>query len=206
MKFTLYYDGPLPSAANDSRIADKHRIRKRLAPQIRELFRTHPPLPKAELWGGVWTDWPEWGWPPWASPWNEAEAVTQIGDLHFVPLVRESLCLTCELDILFLREGEPGVMERGQRYDIDNRLLTLFDALALPNGATAGKFAIDDKTLSRTNPHFCLLGDDSRITAVSVKTDRLLAQPDGASAGDVRLIIGVTIKVSRLTYANLGLG
>jgi hypothetical protein len=56
------------------------------------------------------------------AAWNEAEAVTQIGDLHFVPLVRESLCLTCELDILFLREGEPGVMERGQRYDIDNRL------------------------------------------------------------------------------------
>jgi len=139
------------------------------------------------------------------EPWGEELAVEKIGDLHFVPLVRRTLNLTCELDVLFLRPGEPGVMERGARVDIDNRLLTLFDALALPNGDRAKNYAIADTSLRRTSPIFCLLDDDSEITALSVRTDSLLAPADGAKADDVRLIIGVTLKTTSLTWANIGL-
>jgi hypothetical protein len=203
MRFTMYFDGRLPSAANDNRIEDKHRIRKLLHPQLLQLFRDHPALPKAPgSWG--WSDWPHWQWPNWATPWDE-ECVEQIGDLHFVPLVRETLKLTCELDVLFLRPGEPGVMERGARLDIDNRLLTLFDALAIPNGDRARNYAIADESLSRTSPIFCLLEDDCRITAINVRTDSLLAPADGAHEDDVRLIIGVTLKAHVATYGNLSL-
>ena len=205
MRFTLYYDGPLPSAANDPRIKDKHDIRKRLNPQLLQLFRDHPALPKAKLWNQTWGPWPQWGWMNWADPWSEDKAVVKIDDLHFVPLVRESLNLVCELDILFLRPGEPGLMERGARYDIDNRLLTLFDALAIPPEGAACNFAIDDQTISRNDPFFCLLGDDSRITALNVRTDRLLAPADNAKADHIRLIVGVTLKASVTTFANIGL-
>lgn len=203
MRFTMYFDGRLPSAANDNRIEDKHRIRKLLHWQLLQLFRDHPALPKVPgSWG--WANWPRWQWPNWATPWDE-ETVEQIGDLHFVPLVREALKLTCELDVLFLRSGEPGVMERGARLDIDNRLLTLFDALAIPNGDKARNYAMADTSLSRTSPIFCLLEDDCRITAINVRTDSLLAPAEGAHEDDVRLIIGVTLKANVATYANLSL-
>jgi hypothetical protein len=207
MKFTMYYDGRLPSAANDNRIEDKHRIRKLLHLQLLQLFRDHPALPKIpEVDGRDWAHWPEWRWPQWQSAaWSEDVTVEEIGDLHFVPVVRETLRLICELDILFLRAGEPGVMERGSRLDIDNRLLTLFDALAIPNGEKARNYAIADATLSRTSPIFCLLEDDCRITAINVRTDSLLAPAEGAHEDDVRLIIGVTLKANVATYANLSL-
>jgi len=207
MRFTIYYDGPLHSAANDSRIKEKHDIRKKLHWQLLQLFRDHPALPKMPF-GRDWANWSSWSWPQLAggaaSPWDEALAVVEIGDLHFVPLVRDAMKITCELDILFLRHGGPSVMEGGSKIDIDNRLLTLFDALALPTGA-AGNHAIADSALSRTSPIFCLLEDDSRITALNIRTDSLLAPVEGAHVDDVRLIIGVTLKANVATYANLSL-
>ena len=210
MKFTLYYDGTLLSAANNSRLIEKHDIRQKLHWQLLQLFRDHPALPKIpDVDGGDWGNWSQWRWPSFPavgiSFWSEELAVEEIGDLHFVPLVRESLKLICELDILFLRPGEPGVMERGTRLDIDNRLLTLFDALALPNGDKARNYAIADKSLSRTSPIFCLLEDDCRITALNIRTDSLLAPAEGAHEDDVRLIIGVTLKANVATYANISL-
>ena len=204
MKFTLYFDGSLPSAANEPRLKEKHEIREKLHWQLLQLFRDHPALPKMKAGNRDWADWREWQW-PFDQAWSEEQAVKKIGDLHFVPLVRETLHLTCELDILFLRKGEPGVMERGARLDIDNRLLTLFDGLALPNGDNAQNYAIAKTSLNRTSPIFCLLDDDSRIIALNVRTDSLLAPADGARAEDVRLIIGVTLKTRLLTFANMGL-
>lgn len=204
MKFTLYFDGSVPSGANESRLKEKHDIREKLHWQLLQLFRVHPALPKIKAGNRDWADWREWRW-PFDEAWTEEQAVKRIGDLHFVPLVRGSLNLTCELDVLFLRKGEPGVMERGTRLDIDNRLLTLFDGLALPNGDNAQNYAIAKTSLNRTAPIFCLLDDDSRITALNVSTDSLLAPADGARADDVRLIIGVTLKTRLLTFANMGL-
>lgn len=205
MRFTLYYDGELPSAANNNRTAEKHNIRQKLHPQLLQLFRSHPALPKVKVGNRDWANWPEWKWPFAGNLWDEELAVCTVGDLHFVPLVSENLSLICELDILFLRPGEPGLMERGSRVDIDNRLLTLFDALALPHGDRAENYAIADNSLSRTSPIFCLLDDDCRITALNIKTDSLLVPADGASTNHVRLIIGVTLKATVATWANLGL-
>ena len=47
MKFTLTYDGELPSAGNrNHRVREKWDIRKYLHPQILELWQTHPVLKK----------------------------------------------------------------------------------------------------------------------------------------------------------------
>jgi len=149
-----------------------------------------------------------WNWPLDAAvgpEWSEQDAVIQVGDLHFVPLVRASLHLICDLAILFLRPGTPGLMERGARYDIDNRLLTLFDALTVPTEGTARSYAIEHTSLSRSSPIFCLLGDDSRITAVNVRTDSLLAPAEDARPDHVRIIVGVTVRATTFTWANLGL-
>jgi hypothetical protein len=160
-------------------LKEKHDIREKLHWQILQLFRVHPALPNPV--GLDWAGWPDWKWPAVAiegrqasSSWYvENQCVVQIGPLHFVPLVRSSLDLVCELEILFLRTGRPGVMERGERYDIDNRLLTLFDALALPRGQTHEAYTIAHSTLSAASPIFCLLSDDDRITASSVRTDEV---------------------------------
>lgn len=222
MRFTLYYDGPLASAANNARLKNKHGIREQLHWQLLQLFRDHPALPKP-IGRQDWANWSEWKWPqlvygivdigrPAAigqvAPlqWQERYAVVEIGALHFVPLVRATLDLICELDVLFLRPGQPGLMGRlDERYDIDNRLLTLFDALTLPKGSTAAEYALQHNTLSPTSPIFCLLGDDDRITVVNVRTDSLLAKAEGAKEDHVRLIIGVTLRATNATWVNRGL-
>src|SRR5579864_8557674 len=124
MRFTLYYDGPLPSAAGEGRLKEKHDIREKLHWQILQLFRDHPALP-IPVNGQDWANWPEWKWPqlvlklssaeklaggevsPVSQGWFEKDVVTEIGPFHFVPLVRGNLDLICELDVLFLRQGQP---------------------------------------------------------------------------------------------------
>jgi hypothetical protein len=217
MRFTLYFDGKLPSSAGESRLEDKHEIREKLHWQILQLFRTYRSLPKPN--GKDWAGWSTWQWPNliideqygigmgWKEGigWTERDAVVQVGDLHFLPLVRSSLDLVCELDVLFLRPGAPGLMERGTHYDIDNRLLTLFDGLTVPVGEKQEAYAIAHTRLDRNSPIFCLLGDDSRITAINVRTDSLLAAAEGARPDHVRLIIGVTLRAVRTGFHNLTL-
>jgi hypothetical protein len=217
MRFTLYFDGSLPSSAGSGKLADKRRIRERLHWQLLQLFRGHPALPKPQN-GQDWSRWSEWKWPSLvlkgksgslpsaaSAEWNdERVTVIEVGNLHFVPLVNPVLELICELDILFLRPGLPGLMERGQRYDVDNRLLTLFDALTVPK-ENAVADTIENTTLSPTSPIFCLLGDDERITAINVRTDSLLAKAEDAKDDHVRLIIGVTLRASRVTWVNRGI-
>ncbi len=218
MRFTLYYDGELPSSANAGRPEAKHAIREKLHPQILQLFRDHPALPKPERQD--WAHWANWAWPHLifknastlpdsivqraGDAWREEHTVIEVGNLHYLPLVRAQLELICDLDVLFLRPGTPGLIERGTRYDIDNRLLTLFDGLTVPIGDQKN-YAIEHNKLDVNSPIFCLLGDDSRITAINVRTDSLLVPADGAKPNDVRLIIGVTVRTAHKIYANSGI-
>ena len=88
----------------------------------------------------------------------------------FLPLVTSELKLTCWLDILYLRRKKPGeLFEHG---DIDNRLKTLIDSLAMPD--------LNQSYASRTQgtdelPYFyCLLENDRLVSKVTVETDYLL--------------------------------
>jgi hypothetical protein len=215
MRFTLYYDGPLHSAGHKGLPREKQAIREALYPQFLTLWHTHPALPdgpKGEK-NGSWTNWPKWQWSAGLShPWWEHKSVFPVkcasGDeIKFVPLVRcddkkepyHSLSMLCELSVLFLRPGPPGkVFQSG---DIDNRLLTLSDALCVPKKDQLQKVPVHHKV---NDPFFCLLEDDTLISRWSIRTAQLLALPPSTDDSYVRLIIDVLIKVTRVTEANIG--
>jgi hypothetical protein len=194
MKFTLIYDGPLLSSANSQRIREKQAIRKALHPQLEELLRVHPALN-------------EWTW-----RYEDAVAGTVKGniiktvsmltiipvdDFHFVPLFASDIDVTCHLDILFLRRSKPGgIVHDGG--DVDNRLLTLFDALKAPSRIE--ELGHIQEQLPK--PFYCLMQDDSQISGFSVRTDQLLHPMNGTPA-DARLVINVTAEVRRVTKGNL---
>lgn len=108
--------------------------------------------------------------------------------------------LTCELEIEWFRREAPGRVIGGG--DLDNRLKTLLDGLRMPlneselGGATSGEKPF----------RLCLLDDDKRVRAFSVRTYELLDEerPGDRSSG-VELFIHVTIiPLSPNTYMNIG--
>jgi hypothetical protein len=199
MKFTLTYDGELRS---QGRPKEKWAIRQHVDPQLRELWKITPSL--ADITYArhvpVTPGFPIWDIHhsadknlPLSSPpddtWIDVIAPIERGGKKFIPIVRESLALNCGLKILFLRKEAPGKVYQGG--DLDNRLKTLFDALAIP---TADQIPKDDPLIPETT--YCLLEDDSLIAGCSIETHRLLSMPDGSSH-DVRLIIEVDVRVTK---------
>ncbi len=215
MKFTLTYDGELPSTGNGStKIERKWRIRRSFHPQLVELWsvqpalralRTSPTYPKGGALG-VQVHHTAPGEPnlrpmtPSIAPLHGASGgphkgeqielmgLVTVGEKNFLPLVRSSLALTCSLDILFMRRDAPGKVYQGG--DLDNRLKTLFDALSLPRDKN---HVIRDDAAE--DPILCLLEDDSLITGLSVRTERLLDAPT-TNESYVRLIIDVSVTVT----------
>jgi hypothetical protein len=95
----------------------------------------------------------------------------------------------CSLNILFLRRDRPGrIVQAGG--DLDNRLKTLMDALKVPD-TTSG---LPEPPEPDYNPIFCLLQDDSQVTALHIVTDRILAPlVSSEKDNDVVLIIHVHV-------------
>jgi hypothetical protein len=105
--------------------------------------------------------------------------------IEFHPLVRERTALKCALKIVFLRREEPGRIYQGG--DIDNRLKTLLDALSVPQH--------DEQVVGTMSPMYCLLEDDSLVTALDIQTQKLLSQP-GTTKHYVHLLIEVDVRVT----------
>lgn len=166
MDFTLTYEGPL--AAN-GRPEQKHDIRRYLHPQLRELW-AHPPLSQVY----------------WKERLGSAHLQTVAGH-EFCSIVHAEWRFNAKLRVLMLRPEPPGRVVRSGG-DIDNRLKTLFDALACPqhNHDVPRSWVPDESE----RPLHCLLEDDALISEVTVETDRLLAAP---SQTDVKLIIRVHV-------------
>jgi hypothetical protein len=213
MKFTLTYDGELPSTGNSSRkVEKKWEVKKHFDPQLRELWAVHPALREMQYR----STWPKSG--GWfveghhsVDTKDRKRQVKTEDDIDllelatcegrtFLPLVRSSLLLTCGLKILFLRKETPGKIYQGG--DIDNRIKTLLDALSVPKYKES--VVVSDQTVS--DPIYCLLEDDSLISSLSVDTQTLLTGQD-ANVSQVRLIIEVDVKVSQSrAYNSLFLG
>ena len=130
--------------------------------------------------------------------WNIIAPI-EVGGQKFIPLIRESMSLICELDILFLRKEDPGHLIT-QGGDIDGRIKTLFDGLRMPSKdelAAAGCEPIPQ-------PFYTLLEEDTLISGFQIKTGRLLTKPD-ADIKEVMVIIGVTVKAVHVRGYNLPL-
>ncbi len=119
-----------------------------------------------------------------------------------MPLVTRELELFCNIEVLFLRRGDPGGIISATG-DIDNRLKTLFDALTVPRDAL--QLGPYKNPAPSRSPFFCLLEDDSLITKASVETDTLLgAVSDPPNPNYVRVVITVRIKPARINADNIG--
>ncbi len=161
MQLTLTYRGPLHAQTKkDGRIAEKHKIRREFHKQMREAWRTHPALEgifKAEI-NGLAVMAPELVGNP-----DRFIPIFDLGGFQFAPLINRGNWLACELDILFLRCEPPGYIVDGESGDIDNRIKVLFDALRMP--LQADELPAMAKPDETEHPFFCLLADDSLITA-----------------------------------------
>jgi hypothetical protein len=195
MEFRLTYAGSLLAQRNDKRIAERslhiHEIRKVFHKQLKALWEKHPVLnDKAWTRAGV------------IGSSMMMEKFPQDGFLWF-PMATRRNGLVCKLEILMLREGQPGKA----LYDIDNRLKTIFDALrkaGSPNELGAGTSRGQQTPDPDENPFYVLLEDDSLITHVAVTTDTLLEPVDGVPADDaVRLVLDVTIRPYNVHMDNL---
>jgi hypothetical protein len=210
MKFNLTYEGKLPSAGSRSKVADVWRIRKNFHPQLVDLWGNHPALkfvnenrhfPKT---GGATLTQTHHEHPgpimPLARQQTIGLADPGILDLceeiekhgcQFRPLVRNSYALHCGLKILFLRKEGPGKVYQGG--DIDGRMKTLLDALAMPQHR--------EQVLSQGEMIYCLMEDDSMISGLDVESERLLganSEPDDYA----KLTIEVDVRVKLATVYN----
>jgi len=176
MEFRLIYEGRLMSQSrSNSRVTEKHQIRKVFHKQLAALWEEHPTLLRTSK-----------------SHMLHAQLAQEFSrnGFNFVPLINQKYGgAFAVLDILFLRRDHPGnfVSNTG---DIDNRIKVLFDALRMPKGASEiGENVTPD---ADEDPFYCLLEDDSLITEVNLKTDRLLTPFAGAhdhQLNDTMLVI-----------------
>lgn len=213
MKFNLTYEGPLPSSGNSRKTEDIWRIRLDLQPQLQDLWESHPALqsvlknryfPKIGGSALIQTHHQHGG------PIHELARAQTIGretggtlDLcepltkhgqKFFPLVRETFALHCGLRILFLRREPPGKVYQGG--DLDGRMKTLLDALAMPQHK--------EQVFSTTypdDPIYCLMQDDSMISGIDVQSERLLGMAN-KGADYAKLTIEVDVRVREATVYN----
>lgn len=193
MEFRLTYAGPLKAHRDDRRLAERslhtHALRRHFHTQLRHLWATHPVLLKNS--------------DAYVGPAPGTEAVFDREGFRFKPIVTNALGLICRLEVLILREGNPGKV----LYDIDNKLKTLFDSLKMPAGADdLGAKSSQGKQVpgDGEDPFYVLLENDNLITHVAVTTDRLLEPVPNAPRDEaVRLVLAVTIRGYDVNMDNL---
>jgi len=210
MRFTLTYDGPLPPSGNRPKPKYAWLIRKEIHAQLDALWQSSEVLRRLPHVTKVPTDQgymhmelhhshpKDTGNPKLKDEHVDLCAPIDSFGNPVLPLVRDSLATTCGLNILLLRQEEPGNLF-SQSGDIDNRVKTLFDGLRAPKYCEEWKGQNDVP-----NPLYCLLEDDSLITDYSLKTDRLLPSKD-TDPKDVRLVIEVKVRASIVKSYNLPL-
>lgn len=202
MEFRLTYTGPLLSsqpdhvtARIDKRRDNKHHIRTVFNRQLKRLWEITPFLKKGESGGPTYlvTE----GSPSYRHSAEDVAKMHAHYGFNFVPLVTKDLDLICGLDILFLRPEPIGsLVESG---DIDNRIKTLFDALAIP---TANEQYAERSPEAGETPFYVLLEDDRLITKIAVESDQLL-DAQSLDMHCVSLVITVRVRPSEAHVGNV---
>jgi len=101
-----------------------------------------------------------------------------------------------------LRCEPPGYIVDDESGDVDNRIKVLFDALRMPHGL--GELPSTAEPEANERLFFCLLEDDSLITAFRLESERLL-YPEPVSDKEVELVVRVKVKLIKATWGNLGM-
>jgi hypothetical protein len=206
MRFHLVYSGALRASASSSKPQDVAAIRRELSPQIENLWKTHHALQMLAATGAI----PLTGTvfasnvPMTArqmaqskpSHYRDCLTAMAVGEKQYFPLVRKSLDLNCELQILFLRQQDPGDLI-SQGGDIDNRVKTLLDALRLPSKEEQDRAGLFEEPVL-----YCLMESDTLVSRLDVDTDRLLF-PQSDRPNEVHLVIQVKLNVLRVAAHNM---
>lgn len=212
MRFRLVYHGNLPASGNSPKPDSVQGIRDQFHPQLKLLWETHlalktlrqnaivqrdPALHRFDIRGSPFLPQRDLElYPARAHEINLCEPIAR-GTQRFMPLVRKSLDLNCELNIIFLRKEDPGALLL-QAGDLDNRIKLLFDALKVPSvDAVNSRPQKQDTT-------YCLMEEDSLIYRFEVDSDRLLF-PETEKREEVYLIIEVIVRVLRVGEWNMAL-
>lgn len=193
MRFTLRYagDGLLSAGNTATRKREKQLLRTHFHQQLKRLWEANNVLrgiPRTKLTQPIKVhdsyDLPR--------PLGNVEPLirnflfrVQYHNSWFIPLITGPMEAHCHLAIRVGRPIKPGsiVFDGG---DLDGRLKTLFDALAIPKE----EHSLDPRDVSEQE-HICLLSDDSLITALSIESYELLE--GGCSENYIDLDIAVTV-------------
>jgi hypothetical protein len=198
MELRLTYSGLLlGSNKADTRAKHKQEIRKVFHRQLKRFWAHHPMLRVATaIRPGPFLRQPP---DPRTLVQQRSDDFARNG-YKFVPLTTANMSLHCSLSILFLRPDIPGALLSSG--DLDNRLKTLFDALRMPQSKDElGGYDVPE---ADEDPFFCLLQDDGLIANVSVSTDMLLEDVEGAyDKNHARLVVTVSIRPYMVTMHNL---
>ena len=211
MRFHLVYRGKLPGTGNSGTPGIVRDIREAFHPQMEHLWNTHRALkalrqsaivPKEDFVGLAVANTPfaiDRDLEAFPARDDEVDlcAAIERGGRQYVPLVRKSLDLNCEIHITFLRQEDPGALVL-QGGDLDNRVKALLDALRMPDLDVAAQFP------QASDPTFCLLESDSLVSDFSVNTGRLLV-PEATHPHEVYLLLEVMVRVLRVGEWNMPL-
>lgn len=200
MEFTPFYRGKLGS---NSKPKFKHELRREFHKQLQVLW-TQPPFNELQMYLKE-SDAPEKELEPGEISYGEIVSphfciLKKVEAFSFAPLVCSQFHLTASLDIKLLHPGPPGNLVKAGG-DIDNRLNTLLDALKAP--LTSGELVKDAIPEADEMPFYCLLEDNSLITGLSVRTDRLLE--DTPNRLDRLLLIRIKLQAIAVDFSNLNL-
>ena len=175
MALVFRYRGPLP-ATNDKnkRLIEKQQIRRQLHVQIARLMNK-PPADLYRL--------------------SDSYDRKHIGGFIFQPIIcNKKRQVACQLEIrLYSRDPFGAII---QNADLDNRIKTLFDALRPPQNEN--ELPEGEKPANDSEKFFwVLLEDDSLITDLIIKSERLLIPPlVGERESDIELEIAADVKYS----------
>ncbi len=196
VNFRLTYDGPLKAASqSDTRRREKHLMRCVFNRQLHQLIQQKA-LFRDELERSADRQ------KKFFELANNISKKYKRGNFNCMPIVRSDIHLVCDLDILFLRREHPGrLIQSGG--DLDNRIKVLFDSLRVPMDDNEVRDFVPDGEEEKVL--ICLTEDDKLITGFRVTTDRLLEPPQTeAETNNVRLIIQVEIRATKLVNENMG--
>lgn len=209
MRFHLIYSGPLSASGNKSKIDEAAKIRAALSSQIEQLWKKHHALsvllkeaaiPPQNV-GVTISMGPQGLMRPrevalqGGLGFQDLLIAFDVGTRQFLPLVRSSLHLNCEIDILFLRQQDPGALI-SQGGDIDNRVKTLLDALRMPSGDEEARAPSLGAGLL-----YCLMESDTLVSRLNIDTDRLLFA-ESEKPNEVHLVIEISLNVLQVQPYN----
>jgi hypothetical protein len=120
-----------------------------------------------------------------------------VGPYTFVPLATAELRLVAALEVTLLRP-EPAGRLITQAGDIDNRLKTSFDALAMPQPNALP----DDPPAADEDPLYVVFEDDNLTTDLRVQTEHLLT-PNNPNHAE--LFIRVHLTPTSRIWGNMSL-